>query len=946
MTNSILSFSAAFMLLQSLLVQGQSTYFGMTSSGGDDDVGVIYSVNESGVFTKRHDFDRFLGSGSQADLMKATNGLYYGVTQFGGANGNGTLFSYNPVTQEFVTLHSFSSSDGTSPLRGLVQANNGRLYGTCNSGGANSFGTIFEYNIATSTFTKRHDFNNTNGRNPVGRMVLAANGRLYGTTLAGGTALPPGGVIFEFNPPNTYTKKLDLSSVATGSNPIAGLYRASNNLLYGVTQNGGTGSAGRLFSYNTTTNALAVLHDFSTTDGKTPQGELVQANNGKLYGTTQTGGATNQGVIFSYDIGTSTFTKEADLGPATGYAPVGRLIKGANGLLYGTALLGGTISAGTLFSFNTGTSVVTKLYDLADGGLSNCRSGLLEDPAGTFVGVTADGGSGGSGALYRYVAASDSYTELVPFGLATGSDARGRLTYHTNGLFYGMTSRGGTGDEGTIFSFDPVTDSHTKLADLGGSLGSFPLGSLVEAGGKFYGLCSAGGASSGGTVIEFDPTTNILTKKLDLNAGTGTTPKASMILAGNGRLYGLTSAGGANGSGTLFDFVPGTNTLTVRADLAVATGTAPEADLMVASNGLLYGTLSENGPFAFGSLFSFDTGSNTMNYLWNFDGLQGGGPAGQLLQASNGKLYGTCKEEGLFFQGCIYSWDINTSTYVQEYDMQPAEGAFSGSGLIQGQDGQLYGTCTEGGSGSTGTVFRWNPGNGVFQVIQDLSGTNGELPFDGLAAVPGSSSDLVLDLKLFLQGPYDQGAGLMNDDLRGLASFPLTEPFTSLGFSHVGGGGESIPASVLSVAGNDAIVDWVFIELRSGGDNTAVVATRSALVQRDGDVVDLDGSSDLSIPGAAGNYFVAVRHRNHLACMTASSVALSTSPTTLDLTNGSVATFGTNAQLNSAGVRLIWSGNTVPDDVVKYAGINNDRDKVLQRIGGSVPTAVVGGYFI
>jgi len=132
---------------------------------------------------------------------------------------------------------------------------------------------------------------------------------------------------------------------------------------------------------------------------------------------------------------------------------------------------------------------------------------------------------------------------------------------------------------------------------------------------------------------------------------------------------------------------------------------------------------------------------------------------------------------------------------------------------------------------------------------------------------------LLLPAKVFLQGPYNAGTGLMDDQIR--TALPLTDPYTPPNFIHVGTGGESVAPGVFAVTGNDAIVDWVFLELRDKSDNTTVVAARAALLQRDGDIVDVDGVSPVLFTNVVpGDYFVAVRHRNHLAIMTATPVPL------------------------------------------------------------------------
>lgn len=201
-------------------------------------------------------------------------------------------------------------------------------------------------------------------------------------------------------------------------------------------------------------------------------------------------------------------------------------------------------------------------------------------------------------------------------------------------------------------------------------------------------------------------------------------------------------------------------------------------------------------------------------------------------------------------------------------------------------------------------------------------------------------------IKMMLEGPYD-GVSRMRDDLRASSLLPTTEPYTSLGFTHVGGGGETVLPSVFTTTGDNAIVDWVLVELRSATTPATVVATRSALLQRDGDVVGLDGLSTLTMNAAGGNYHVAVRHRNHLGIMTSSPVTLGATSGAIDFRSAALGTWGTEARKTMTGAMCLWAGNVFSDgtvSVLKYVGASNDRDPILVAIGGVVPTAVISGY--
>ena len=234
-------------------------------------------------------------------------------------------------------------------------------------------------------------------------------------------------------------------------------------------------------------------------------------------------------------------------------------------------------------------------------------------------------------------------------------------------------------------------------------------------------------------------------------------------------------------------------------------------------------------------------------------------------------------------------------------------------------------------------------------VVIRFTGVNDygdRLYLDNLEVV---NSGMRVALKMMLEGAYDPATLKMRDDLRVAGLIPATEPYTALGFAQASdGGGEAIQPGVLAETGDDAIVDWVLVELRSSVTPTSIIATRAALVQRDGDVVAEDGRSPIALLAPAGNYLVAVRHRNHLGVMTAAPAALTTSTTSIDLTNTGFATYGTAAQKTIGSKNMLWAGNVWRDVVapygLRYTGSLNDRDPILLAIGGSVPTATTTGY--
>ncbi|MCC6400040.1 MAG: peptidoglycan DD-metalloendopeptidase family protein [Flavobacteriales bacterium] len=199
-----------------------------------------------------------------------------------------------------------------------------------------------------------------------------------------------------------------------------------------------------------------------------------------------------------------------------------------------------------------------------------------------------------------------------------------------------------------------------------------------------------------------------------------------------------------------------------------------------------------------------------------------------------------------------------------------------------------------------------------------------------------------------LEGSYVANTGLMDDGLRSSGLLPLSEPYSGMGYPFMGGGGETTTPGVLALTGTNAIVDWVILELRSSVNPAIVLDARCGLLQRDGDVVAVDGTSAVQFNASCGDHHIAIRHRNHLPVMTLNPVALTSTPTTVDLTVGTTATYGTDARKAITGTfptLALWAGDVTFNGQLKYAGGANDRDPILVRIGGLVPTATVNGYY-
>lgn len=214
-----------------------------------------------------------------------------------------------------------------------------------------------------------------------------------------------------------------------------------------------------------------------------------------------------------------------------------------------------------------------------------------------------------------------------------------------------------------------------------------------------------------------------------------------------------------------------------------------------------------------------------------------------------------------------------------------------------------------------------------------------------LPVTPAANCFAQFSVRSALGGAFPSGP-LMTDQLRTNGLLPTVEPYSALGYSFVGTSpGQSVAPALFSVTGNNAVVDWVVVELRSAVNPSTILHSRPALLQRDGDVVGLNGSAVFITTMPTGAYHVAVRHRNHLGVMTATPRSLSSTVQTVDFTSSATAAFGTNARANVNGTMVLWPGDGNGDGAVRYIGNANDRDPVLIAIGGSVPTAVVNNVY-
>jgi hypothetical protein len=238
--------------------------------------------------------------------------------------------------------------------------------------------------------------------------------------------------------------------------------------------------------------------------------------------------------------------------------------------------------------------------------------------------------------------------------------------------------------------------------------------------------------------------------------------------------------------------------------------------------------------------------------------------------------------------------------------------------------------------------------NAQFGIMLTVQGPDGNAfgAFDNIT-VSYQLPSVQVQPRIWLDGPFDPATNLMRDDLRVAGLIPTTEPYSAV---YGGTGGETVAPSVLAVTGNNAVVDWVRVELRTTPAGPAVAAVHG-LLQRDGDVVDVNGFSPLRFYVNNGLYHVVVRHRNHLPVMTANALSLASTAFPIDFRAPATNCFTlpdpqTDLPRKTVGTtRTLWAGDATGNGMVSYVGSGNDRDAILLAIGGVTPSAVITGEY-
>ena len=322
----------------------------------------------------------------------------------------------------------------------------------------------------------------------------------------------------------------------------------------------------------------SILHHFVYPGGQEPRGDLFLGASNNVYGTTWRGGQCDQGTVFKLDTSSNNFAVlvEICLGfypyPAR---PYGGVILDASGKIYGTTEMGGAYtSMGTVFMLDTSAMVMPILHSFNGLDGRTPRAGLILDASGNLYGTTRNGGPSDKGTVFRLDTSGNNFTVLHSFagGATDGAHNSAGLILDASGNLYGTTQNGGPSDLGTVFKLDTAGNNFTVLHNFAGgaSDGANPNAGrmILDASGNLYGTTSSGGSSAGGTVFRLDTSgdhfTVLHTFAIPLPFGAppaggvsdGSDPEAGLVMDSAGNLYGTTYAGGSDNEGTLFMLAP------------------------------------------------------------------------------------------------------------------------------------------------------------------------------------------------------------------------------------------------------------------------------------------------------------------------------------------------------------------------------------------------------
>jgi uncharacterized repeat protein (TIGR03803 family) len=496
------------------------------------------------------------------------------------------------------------------------------------------------------------------------------------------------------------------------------------------------------------------------------------------------------------------------------------------------------ICVATVIASPAQTFTTLHSFDETDG--SNPQYGLVRGTDGNFYGTTIYGGANGScgagngcGTIFQ-ITPEGTLTTLHSFD-GTDGEYPASLIQGSDGKFYGATTTGGVGSYcnpsgscGTIFTIvpggTPVT-LYNFCSQAGCADGSYPNGGLVQGtDGNFYGTTEDGGVNFGGTVFKITPAGTLttlysFTQNSQIIPPPGFGPSGTLVQGVDGNFYGSTASGGFSNCGldqplycgTIFKITPAgtlTTLYTFCAQTYCPDGFGPSG-LVQGNDGNFYGSAVGGGgtqtgyPFGYGTVFKI-TPTGTLTTLHVFEGTDGDGPLG-VIQGTDGNFYGTTSGGGGSNDGTLFKM-TPAGTLITLYSFDGTDGELP-NGLLQASGGPFYGTTEIGGANKDGTVFSFAIGLGGTAV------STTSLGLSPVSITVGSARPVVMTATV----APTSGSGTPT----GVVAF--FNGSNEVGFANLGGGVATYNYNPSSLAINIYQITAIY-----SGDTTFAMSTSSA----------------------------------------------------------------------------------------------------------------------
>ncbi|MGO8672053.1 MAG: choice-of-anchor tandem repeat GloVer-containing protein [Capsulimonadaceae bacterium] len=815
-----------------LLQASDGNFYGTTAFGGSFDGGLVFRITPSGVTSILHNFADgtvpYDGCYPVAGLIQATDGNLYGIASAGGY-GNGTAFRMD-LSGNVTVLHEFRdgsvANDGTDNGYtdvGFIQGIDGTLYGPTSLGGAAGAGTFFQIDLSAtpSTPVAPVELDATAGNAQIVLSWNAAVGagpsnyNVYRGTAAGSesaAAIATGVTSTGFadtglaNGTSYYYEVAAVNSVGTSAMSNEASAQPSSALPVSPTDLTATpGNATVSLAWTASAGATS----YNVYRGTSTSGESATAIAAGITAPTYAGTGLANGTTYFFTVnavnpsGTSGASNEALATPWYGApsAPTALSAVSANAQI---SLTWGPAAGATAYNVYMGTApgsesplpvatgVTSTGYTrtgMANGvtyyftvdalnasGTSGPSNEAFATPIGgppsAPAGLTATSSSGALILSWSSAASATSYDVYI--GTAPGGEGANPVqwTSETSVIISGLTNlqyyycrvaavnADGLSPLSREASNSPILETILHYYGDGtvGNDGSQPNGLIEDASGDFYGTTPDGGAAGEGTVFQIDPSGNE-TILHSFGDGTvpndGSSPEAGLVLGTDGNFYGATFYGGTtavagqsgSGSGTVFRITPAGAVTILHSfgDGAVTNdGSNPQAALIQASDGNFYGTTYYGGSTATagesetgnGVVFRI-TPTGAVTILHSFrDGTvanDGANPQAALVQGSDGNLYGTTVIGGspTVYGGTAFRVTTSGETVILHSfgdGTVTYDGEYPEAALIQASDGNFYGTTHNGGSTTRGAIYSMTPSGAITILHSFLDGT---VPFDG-----------------------------------------------------------------------------------------------------------------------------------------------------------------------------------------------------------------------